>query len=243
MLTLYKKELNTFLNSLMGYIVLTVFVLVTGLFLWVFPAEFNILDFGYASMDGFFTIVPFIFLFIIPAITMRSFADERKTGTIELLTTQPISDFRIIIAKLFAGTTLITIALLPTLVYFVTVYLLALPVGNMDTGGTWGSYIGLFLLGASMVSIGVFSSSITDNQIVAFLAAVFISGFLYVGFDLIYSFDLFGKTDLLIKSLGMNAHYTSISRGVVDTRDLIYFLSIIAVFVLLTKLSLGSRKW
>lgn len=244
MFTLYGKEIRAFMNSLMGYIVITVFLLVNGLFLWVFEGTgFNILEFGYANLDGLFMLAPFVFLFIIPAITMRSFADERKSGTLELLTTQPLSDTKIILSKYLASVSIVIISLIPTLVYLITVHRLALPVGNVDMGGVWGSYIGLLFLGASFAAIGVFSSSVTDNQIIAFLMAVLLSGFIYLGFELIYSFDLFGSFDLFIKSLGMSTHYASISRGVVDSRDLIYFLSVITIFILLTKISLESRKW
>lgn len=243
MYTLLRKEISGFLSSLIGYIVIIVFLLVMGLFLWVFPLEFNVLDFGYANIDGLFILAPFVFLFLIPAITMRSFADEKKSGTIELLTTQPLTDLQIILAKYFSGLVLVVFSLLPTLIYFLSVYLLALPAGNVDTGGIWGSYIGLLFLGASFVAIGIFASSITDNQIVSFLIAVFLSAFMYLGFELIYSFDLFGSFDLLIKSLGINEHYASISRGVIDTRDVIYFLSVITLFLLLTKVSVESRKW
>lgn len=243
MYTLFKKELRSFLNSLIGYIVITVFLLTTGLFLWVFPLEYNVLDTGYANINGLFMIAPFVFLFLIPAITMRSFADERKSGTIEFLLTQPLSDFTIIMAKYLAGLVLVLFSLLPTLVYVITVYYYGLPKGNMDMGATWGSYIGLLFLGAAFVSVGVFSSSLTDNQIVSFIIAVFLSMFAYLGFEFIYSLDLFGKIDLFIRSLGINAHYTSLSRGVIDTRDIIYFLSFIGLFLILTKLSLESRKW
>jgi ABC-2 type transport system permease protein len=225
----------------MGYIVITVFLLVNGLFLWVFPVEYNILDFGYASLDGFFIISPFVFLFLIPAITMRSFAEERKSGTIELLLTKPLSDMQIITAKYLAGMLLVIISLLPTLIYFISVYQLGMPKGNMDIGGTWGSYIGLLFLSSAFVTIGIFASSITDNQIVSFILGVFLCGFVYIGFDLLYS--LFGKIDLFIKSAGINAHYTSMSHGVIDTRDVVYFLSVTGIFILLTKISLESRKW
>jgi len=243
MLTLFKKEINGFLNSLIGYIVMIVFLLMTGLFLWVFPLEFNILDFGFAGLDGLFILAPFVFLFLIPAITMRSFADEKKSGTIELLMTQPLTDLQVILAKYFAGVALVIISLLPTLVYYFSVYHLGLPAGNLDSGSIWGSYIGLFFLGASFVSIGIFASSLTDNQIVSFILAVFISFILYMGFEFVYTFIVSGKTGLIIESLGLNAHYSSMSRGVVDTRDLIYFVSVTAIFILLTKLSLESRKW
>lgn len=243
MLTLYKKEISAFLSSLIGYLVIIVFLLINGLFLWVFQGEFNILDFGYANLDGLFMIAPFVFLFLIPAITMRSFSEEKRVGTIELLYTKPLTDLQIILAKYFAGLTLVIFSLLPTLLYLFSVYQLGLPKGNIDMGGTWGSYIGLLFLGASFVSIGMFSSTLTDNQIVSFIIAVFLSGFLYIGFEFIYSLDWFGNLDLVIQSLGINAHYTSMSRGVIDTRDVIYFLSVIVLFVLLAKNSLERRKW
>jgi len=243
MFTLFKKEINGFLNSLIGYIVMIVFLLVTGLFLWVFPLEFNILDYGFAGLDGLFILAPFVFLFLIPAITMRSFADERKSGTFELLMTQPLTDLQVILAKYFAGLVLVVISLLPTVVYYFSVYLLGLPVGNLDSGSIWGSYSGLLFLGSAFVAIGIFASSLTDNQIVSFILAVFISFILYMGFEFVYNFIVSGKTGLIIESLGLNAHYSSISRGVIDTRDLVYFVSVTAIFILFTKISLESRKW
>jgi len=243
MFALLRKEISLFLSSLIGYIVITVFLLVNGLFLWVFTSDFNILDFAYANLDGLFMMAPFVFLFLIPAITMRSFADETRTGTIEMLLTKPLTDLQIVLAKYFAGVVLVLFAVVPTFFYLYSVYQLGLPKGNIDMGGMWVSYIGLFFLGASFVSIGLFASSLTNNQIVSFIVAVFLSLFVYVGFDFIYSLDLFGPVDLFVKSLGINAHYISMSRGVVDTRDVIYFISLIGVFVLLTKLSLERRKW
>lgn len=243
MYTLFKKEVNSFLNSLIGYITISVFLLINGLFLWVFPLDFNIMDYGYAGLDGLFMLAPFVFLFLIPAITMRSFADERRSGTIELLLTRPITDMQIVMAKYLAGFVLVVFSVLPSLIYFYAVYQLGMPKGNIDMGATWGSYIGLLFLGASFVAIGVFVSSVTDNQIVAFLLSVVICGFVYIGFDFIHSLSLFGSFDLFIKSLGINEHYTSISRGVVDTRDMLYFLSLIAIFLVFTRVSLESRKW
>ena len=243
MITLLRKEINGFLNSFIGYIVIIVFLLMNGLFLWVFPVQFNILDFGYANLDGLFMLGPFVFLFLIPAITMRSFADEKKSGTLELLMTQPLTDLQVILAKYFAGLVLVIFSLIPTLIYYISVYRLGLPPGNLDSGSIWGSYIGLLCIGGVFVAIGVFVSSLTDNQIVSFIIAVFLSFFLYMGFEFIYSFVLSGKTGLLIESLGLNAHYTSMSRGVIDTRDLIYFISVTVFFIILTKLSLESRKW
>ena len=243
MYALFNKEINGFLNSLIGYIVIIVFLVVIGLFLWVVPLQFNILDFGYASIDGLFILAPFVFLFLIPAITMRSFADERKSGTLELLMTQPLTDLQVILAKYFAGVVLVIFSLVPTLIYFISVYRLGLPVGNLDMGGMWGSYIGLLFLGSTFVAIGIFASSVSDNQIVSFIIAVFFCAFFYIGFELFYTFILSGKIGLAIQSIGINTHYSSISRGVIDTRDLIYFISISVFFILLTKISLESRKW
>lgn len=243
MYALFIKEIRNFLSSLIGIMVISVFLLITGLFLWVFQSEFNILNFGYANLDGLFILAPFVFLFLVPAITMRSFAEEKHSGTIELLLTKPVSDTQIILSKFLAGVVLVLLSLLPTLVYFFSVYQLGSPVGNLDAGGIWGSYIGLFFLSASFVSIGLFSSSITDNQILAFILSIFLCGFIYIGFELIYSMSLFGNFDLFIKQLGVAAHYSSMSRGVIDTRDLLYFISLMVLFLSLTKLALASRKW
>ena len=243
MFALYLKEIRAFLSSITGYVVIIVFLLTTGLFLWFFPGEFNILDFGYANLDGLFIVAPLVFLFLVPAITMRSFAEEKKSGTIELLFSRPISDMKIIMAKFMAAVTLIIFALIPTLFYYFSVYTLGYPVGNLDSGSIWGSYIGLIFLGAAFASIGVFSSSLTDNQVISFIIAIILSGFLYLGFEFIYSLDWFGNFDLFIRSLGISAHYSSISRGVVDTRDVVYFLSVIVLFLFLTNFSLSRRSW
>lgn len=243
MFSLFLKELSSFLSSLLGYVVIITFLVVLGLFLWVFPSDFNILNYGYANVDGLFIIAPFVFLFLIPAVTMRSFSDEKKSGTIELLFTRPLSDLQIILAKYFASFLLVVLSLLPALVYYFSVWQLGLPPGNLDSGGFWGSFIGLLFLGAAFTSIGIFASAVTDNQVVSFILAIVISAFAYLGFDLIYSFSMFGNVDLFIRSLGISAHYSSISRGVIDTRDVAYFLSVIALFVFLTKFTLSKRKW
>jgi len=243
MWALFLKEIRSFLSSLTGYIVITIFLAITGLFLWVIPSESNILDYGYANLDGLFIIGPFVFLFLVPAVTMRTFADERKSGTIELLFTRPLSDFQIVWAKYMAAIVLVIFSLLPTIIYYLTVYKMGMPVGNIDTGGFWGSFLGLFLLSAVFVSIGIFASAVTDNPVVSFVLAVILSAFLYLGFEFIYSLELFGNIDLFIKSLGISDHYSSISRGVVDTRDLVYFVSVTGLFIFLTKFSLASRKW
>lgn len=211
--------------------------------MWVFPGQFNVFDNGYASLDTLFIIAPWVFMFLIPAVTMRMFADEKKTGTIELLYTRPITEMQIIFAKYFAGLLLVFLALLPTLVYFITVYLLGNPKGNIDIAGTCGSYIGLLFLAAAYVAVGVFASSLTENQIVAFIIALFLCFFCYIGFESLSALDIKGVLANFITSLGINAHYVSMSRGVIDTRDVIYFISFTAVFILLTRTVLESRKW
>lgn len=241
MYALFKKEIFNFLSSLMGIVTVVVFLLITGLFLWVFESDFNILSFGYAGLDGLFVLAPWVFLFLVPAITMRSFAEERRTGTIEMLVTKPLSDWQIVWGKYLAGVALVVLALIPTFIYFFSVSQLAMPVGNVDTGGIWGSYIGLFFLASSFVAVGIFCSSITNNQILSFILAIFLCGLIYIGFDLVYS--MFGRSDLFIQQLGMASHYSSMSRGVIDSRDVVYFCSVVALFLSMTKLSLSSRKW
>lgn len=243
MWALLKKEVSGFLSSLIGYVVIIVFLLMVGLFMWIFPGDMNVLDKGYADLDTLFLIAPWVFLFLVPAITMRSFAEEKRTGTIELLLTKPLSTWQLILAKFFSGWLLTLIALLPTIVYYITVYQLADPVGNVDKGGIIGSYIGLSLLSAVFVSIGIFASSLTENQIVAFILAVFLCFFIFIGFESIASFDLLGPLDNVMIKLGVNDHYRSISRGVIDSRDLIYFMGVCALFVILTRSVIESRKW
>ena len=243
MYALFKKEISNFLSSLIGIMVIVVFLLITGLFLWVFKSDFNLLSYGYANLDGLFILAPWVFLFLVPAVTMRSFAEENRTGTIEMLLTKPLSDWQIIMAKFLASVALVLLALIPTGVYYFSVYRLGFPMGNLDSGSILGSYIGLFLLSASFISIGIFCSSVTNNQILAFILSVFLCGFIYIGFEFIYSLSLFGPIDLFIQRLGRASHYSSISRGVVDTRDILYFLSVMALFLSSTKLVLASRKW
>lgn len=243
MWTLYKKELSNFFSSLIGYLTIAVFLILTGLMLWVLKSDFNILDYGYAGMDGLFLIGPFLYLFLIPAITMRTFAEERRGGTIEMLMTHPLSDWTIVWAKFLAAWTLVLISLLPTLVCYFSVYSLGYPVGNIDTGSVVGSYIGLLLLGGAFVAIGLLCSSLTSNQIVAFIAAAVLSAVAYLGFESLYHMELFGSGDLFVKGLGMMDHYESISRGVIDTRDVLYFASVMALFLMATRMVLQSRMW
>ncbi|HWY36708.1 MAG TPA: ABC transporter permease [Nitrosopumilaceae archaeon] len=204
---------------------------------------YNILDNGFANIDPLFSIAPIVYLFLIPAITMRSFSEEKKSGTIELLFTRPISDLHIVLAKYFAGVVLVVISLIPTLIYYYSVHNLGYPVGNIDTGGMWGSYIGLLFLGAGFVSIGIFASAISENQVIAFILALLLCFFSFNGFDFIASAGWFGKFDSIILKMGINEHYISMSRGVIDTRDLIYFVGLIAVFVFLTRFVMERRKW
>lgn len=243
MFTLFKKEINNFFSSLIGYIVIIVFLVVNSLFIWVFPGQFNILDSGYSSLQSLFILSPWIFLFLVPSVTMRLISDEKKTGTIELLFTRPLTDFQIIFVKYLAGVSLVLFSLLPSLIYFLTVYKLGSPVGNIDTGATWGSYIGLFFLASVYASIGIFASSLTQNQIIAFIISMLISFFFYIGFESISTINLLKPIQGIIINLGINEHYKSISRGVIDTRDIIYFISIITGFLFATKLVLQSRKW
>ncbi|MDX2443300.1 MAG: gliding motility-associated ABC transporter permease subunit GldF [Bacteroidales bacterium] len=243
MLALFRKEISSFFSALTGYVVIAIFLLANSLFIWVFPGDLNVLDSGYASLDTLFFIAPWVFLFLIPAITMRMFSEERRTGTIELLFTKPLSDLEVILAKYFAGLMLVVFSLLPTLIYYISVYLLGSPMGNIDVGGFWGSFIGLFFLAGVYVAIGLFTSSFTDNQIISFLFAILLSFILYTGFDSISSLPLFQSVNQLIAAIGINEHYKSMSRGVIDSRDIVYFLGIIILFIFTTKFVLQSRKW
>jgi len=242
MYSIFKKEIRSFLSSLIAYVVIIVFLLIVGLFTWVF-ADGNILVQGYASLDTLFFMAPWIFIFLISAITMRSFSEEINQGTFEILSTKPITDFQIILGKYLAAVCLVAFSVLPTLLYFYSVYQLGLPKGNIDMGATWGSYIGLILLGGCYASIGIFSSAATSNQIVAFVLGMFLCFFFYVGFQQISNLSLFGGWDSFIQNLGIQYHYDSISRGVVDSRDLVYFGSLISFFLGLTYIVLDSRKW
>ena len=242
MFSLIRKEVGSFFSSLVGYITIIIFLLAIGLFMWVIPGQTNVFDGGFSDLSFLFINAPAIFLFLIPAITMRLFAEERRMQTLELLMTKPITDFQIVMAKYVSGIILLLLSLLPTVVYYYSVVQLGDPMGNIDSGGTLGSYIGLFFLGASFLSIGLFASSLTTNQIVSFLVAVVLCFIVYLGFDFIGGVIESGEIAYFIKNLGIEEHYSSIQRGVIDTRDLLYFISLIVVFLLLTKLSLKRRK-
>jgi len=236
---LYLKEISMFFSSVMGYLVIAVFLLLTGLFLFVFPSAYNIFNFGFATLDAFFAMAPMVFLFLIPAITMRSFSEERRTGSIEILMTKPLSDFQIVMAKYLACVTLLILALLPTLTYVYTVQQLS-QIGSVDLGGIWGSYLGLLFIGSAFTAIGIFLSAVSKNQIVAFILGVIVSGFMLFGFNLIGGF--FGRYETLVQDLGMSVHYASMSRGVIDIQDVTYFLSVSALFIALTLIQLQAQK-
>jgi ABC-2 type transport system permease protein len=231
MKALYLKEIRSFLSSIIGYIFILIYLISSGLFHWVITYDTNLLEGTEADLIPFFNLSPVIFLILIPAITMRSIAEERRTGTIELLFTRPISDIQILLAKYFAGVTLLIIALIPTLVYYFSMYQLGNPVGVIDTGATLTSYFGLILLGSAFVAIGIFSSSITNSQIVAFILGMFLCWLFYDGLTLLGSFNLMGSFDSVIQYSGMSFHYDAIKRGLVDTSDVVYFLSIIGIFM------------
>ncbi|MGB0933844.1 MAG: gliding motility-associated ABC transporter permease subunit GldF [Lishizhenia sp.] len=242
MRALYLKEIKSFLSSILGYIFITIFLVTTWLFLWIISDNYNLLEGGISDLIPFFNLAPLILLILIPAVTMRSFAEEKRTGTIELLYTRPISDLKILLAKYFAGVTLVIICLLPTLTYYISVHYLGDPVGVIDDGAAITSYLGLILLGASFVAIGIFSSSITKNQIVAFIIAMFLCWFLFNGFSLLGSYATFAGLDSIIKSIGMEAHYSSIKKGVLVLSDLVYFLSLILFFLFATHAVLKSLR-
>ena len=242
MLTIFIKEVNNFLNSLIAYIVIGVFLTSIGLLMWVFP-EASILEYGYADMGTLFTMGPYVFMFLVPAITMKMFAEEKRTGTAELLFTRPLTSIDIILGKYFAGFFLVAFSLIPTLLYYYSVYQLGNPVGNLDTPGIIGSYIGLALLGGVFVSIGLLASSITENQVVSFILAVFLCFVLYSGLSSVASIDVWGSFSLVLEQLSILYHYGSLSKGLIDMRDIIYFLSVIVVMLLLTNLILKARKW
>jgi ABC-2 type transport system permease protein len=242
MLSIFFKEINAFFSSLIGYVVISVFLVSIGLFMWVF-SETSVLDYNFATLDQLFSIAPLVFLFLIPAVTMRSFAEEKAKGTIEFLYTKPLTNFQIIGGKYLANITLVLFSLLPTLIYYYSVYQLGSPVGNLDSGAIFGSYIGLFCLAASFVAIGMFASTLTNNQIVAFILGAFLCFFFHWAFTYIARMPIFTTSlDLWIQKLGINYHYSSISKGLIDSRDIIYFVSLVGVFLYATITIINNRK-
>ena len=243
MWTLFKKEIQGFFSSFTAYVVILVFLLANSSFIWLFRNPMNLIENGYASLESLFVLAPWIFLFLVPAITMRMISEEKRSGTMDLLWTRPVSEFQIIFAKFLASWALVLFSLLPTLIYFLSVSRLGSPPGNMDIGGTWGSYIGLLFLGGIYAAIGIFASSLTGNQIVAFIIAVFLSFLMYLGFEFLSGIAESGSTVFMISRLGISYHYNSISRGVIDSRDMLYFAGVILLFIVGTRTVLQSSKW
>lgn len=243
MISLFKKEIRGFFSSVTGVLVIIVFISLNSAFMWIFKGSNNVFENGFASLDSLFSLAPWAFLFLVPAITMRMFAEERKSGTLDLLFTRPLNEWQIIFAKFLASWTLVVLSLLPTLIYFFSVYQLGNPKGNIDVGGTWGSYIGLIFLGGIYTSVGIFCSSLTENQIVAFVLAVLLSFSLYIGLNLVSTVFSNGEIALFFEKAGIDYHYQSISRGVIDSRDLVYFLSVVFLLLFSTRFVILSRKW
>ncbi len=241
MKAILKKELNSFFSTPIGYFVIAVYLLFNGLFLWVFEGDFNILHAGFADLNSYFFLAPWIFIFLIPAITMRSFSDEINDGTIEILSSKPITNWQIILGKYFGSLLLVLLAIVPTLIYVYSIYQLGNPIGNIEFGTTFGSFVGLFFLASAYIAIGIFSSTISKNQIVSFIIAVIVSFFAYYGIEALANYSLFGSLDYTFRRLGMSEHYNSIGKGVIDTRDLIYFLTITLLFLFLTKLRIRNE--
>ena len=241
MISILKKEIHEFLDSLIAYVVIGIFLIGMGLLMWVFP-ETNVLDYGYASMGTVFSLAPYVFMFLVPAITMKSFAEEKRNGTIELLYTLPFREMDIIGGKFLAGFALVLFSVLPTVVYYFSLSYLGNPVGNIDTAGIIGSYIGLILLGAIFTAIGIMASALTGNQIVSFIVAAFLCFFFYTGFESLASINIWSETSEVIKGIGILAHYEVLSKGLIDFSDVIYLLSVSLLFLYFTKLILNFQK-
>jgi ABC-2 type transport system permease protein len=234
------REIKSFFGSPIGYLVIAIFLLLNGLFLWVFEGDYNILNSGFADLSPFFTISPWILIFLIPAVTMRSFSDEMKQGTLELLLTKPLSIWQIVNGKFLGAMLLIVIAIIPTFIYVTVISGLGMPEGNIDMGSTMGSYFGLLFLIAGYSAIGIFTSTLSDNQIVAFILSVFLCFFFYFGFEGLASYV--PSIENFISKLGMDNHFKSMSRGVLDTRDILYFVSVTVLFLSFTVFKLKSLK-
>ncbi|MEM8937743.1 MAG: gliding motility-associated ABC transporter permease subunit GldF [Bacteroidota bacterium] len=239
MFAIFKREIQSFFTAPIGYLIVGLFLLLNGLFLWVFKGQFNIFDYGFADLSNFFLLAPWVFIFLIPAITMKSFSEERKLGTLELLLIKPISVWKIVLGKFWGTWVLCLIAIVPTLIYVFAISDLGIIPGNYDFGVVIGSYFGLFFLISAYVSIGLFASTLSDNQIVAFIIGIVICFILFNGFDSISTLFSEGETQLQVQQLGAKAHFDSIARGILDTRDLLYFVSISLFFLYLTYVRLS----
>ena len=236
MFAILKKEIYSFFSTAIGYLVIGIFLITNGLFIWVFKSEFNILDCGFADLSGYYFIAPWIFIFLIPAITMKSFSEEKKQGTLEILLTTPINNWQLVLGKFLGAFTLIILALLPTVLYIYTVHQLGNPIGNIDLGSTFGAYTGLLGIAMIYCAIGIFTSAVSDNQIVAFLLAVLLCFTFYYGFE-----GLSETIGASIENIGIKSHFKNISKGILDSRDIIYFFSISALFLFFTSLTLTKK--
>ena len=241
MFAIFQKEIGSFFNSLIAYIVMAAFLTAVGLIVWVFP-DSNILDYGYADLGSFFQLAPYVLLFLIPAITMRSIAEEARNGTLELLLTKPLRNSELVLGKFFANWVLVAITLLPTLVYYYSVYKLGNPEGNVDSAAVFGSYIGLLLFCGVLVSMGIWTSSLTDNQIVAFIACVFIAFIWYVGFSALAQLAGVGIGAELLNWMALDQQYLALGKGLVDSRNIIYLLSLIALFLFLAHIRIEKIR-
>lgn len=241
MFSILKKEFRYFFSTPIGYIVLGLFWLAISLFLWVIPGQYNIMDSGYAQLDGLFQLSPWLFMFLCPAVCMRMFSEEMQNHTWDLLVTKPIACWQIVLGKFLAAWVLTIIALLPCIFHYWVVWSLAEPVDNIDSGAFWGAFLGLIFLTAADCSIGLFTSSLTQSQIVAFILGLLLCFLLFYGFDLASGLFSNGSTVEAIEQIGFHAHYKSISRGVIDSRDIIYFISVSAIFLLTTIKKTGIR--
>lgn len=237
MIAILKKEFHSFFASPVGYLVIGLFLVLNALFLWVFENDFNLFDYGFADLTPFFQLVPWIFIFLIPAVTMRSFSDELRLGTLELLLTRPIGKLQLVLGKFTGALLLIVLALIPTLVYVYAIDQLGNPQGNYDLGVVVGSYLGLLFLASAYTAIGVFASTLSENQIVAFISAAFVCFLFFFGFNALSEV----LTLSFLQELSLQSHFESISRGVIDSSDLIYFLSLTAFFIGLTVFKLENK--
>lgn len=241
MFAIFQKEIGSFFNSLIAYIVMAAFLTAIGLIVWVFP-DSNILDYGYADLGSFFQLAPYVLLFLIPAITMRSIAEEARNGTLELLLTKPLRNSELVLGKFFANWVLVAITLLPTLIYYYSVYKLGNPEGNVDSAAVFGSYIGLLLFCGVLVSMGIWTSSLTDNQIVAFIASVFIAFVWYVGFSALAQLAGVGLVAELLNWSALDQQYLALGKGLVDSRNIIYLLSLMALFLFLAHIRIEKIR-
>jgi ABC-2 type transport system permease protein len=236
------KEFASFLNSLIAYLVMAAFLTTMGLLVWIFP-DTSVLEYGFADMGTLFSLAPYVFIFLIPAITMRSLSEERKTGTLELLLTKPLTDWDIVLGKFIACWLLVVVTLLPTLVYYFSLRQLGNPVGNIDTAAVLGSYLGLLFLSAVFCAIGLLASSLTANQVVAFMTAAFLCFIFFTGVDSLAALPALSSIGWVVKQAGILYHYEALSKGLIDSRDVLYFISSAFFLLLITKTILSARSW